>query len=221
MSQLDDFLRSPDGMYIWRGSEDISAMCSIFNLNITLFSLDHKNDIIMKNLFTPLIHQDMLNKWNDCNPTHVLLCFKSDHFTLILHKDSNLPKTIEERITPNSKQDVLLSQTIPNTHNHIINQTICEDTQDKAKDTSSWFFPGNNIEIPKGTLTSEDSNNEHEEELPPKDNNEWTKVTRKEKKRSKCDRKLRIPKKLRRHSVQYKWDKEQKLIEFDTNNSEK
>ena len=41
------------------------------------------------------------------------------------------------------------------------------------------------------------------------------------KKRSKCDRKLRIPKKLRRHSIQYKWDKEQKSIEFDKNNSEK
>ena len=88
-------------------------------------------------------------------------------------------------------------------------------------DTSSGFFPEDNIEIHKGIPTSEDSNDEHKEDIPPKDNNEWMKVTRKEKKRSKCDRKLRIPKKLRRHSVQYKWDKEQKLIEFDTNNSEK
>ena len=41
------------------------------------------------------------------------------------------------------------------------------------------------------------------------------------KKRSKCDRKLRISKKLRRHSVRHSWGKEQKIIEFDTDNSEK
>ena len=74
-----------------------------------------------------------------------------------------------------------MSQTIPNNHNYSINQTICKDTQDKAEDTSSGFFPEDNIEIPKGIPTSEDSNNEHEEEDPPTDNNEWTKVTRKEK----------------------------------------
>ena len=34
MTELEDFLKSPDGMYIWRGSEDISAICSLFNLNL-------------------------------------------------------------------------------------------------------------------------------------------------------------------------------------------
>ena len=45
------------------------------------------------------------------------------------------------------------------------------------------FFPENNIEIPKGTPTSEDSNNEYEEKDLPTDDNEWSKVTKKEKKR--------------------------------------
>ena len=97
----------------------------------------------MKNLFTPLIHQDMLNRQNDGDPTHILLCFKSDHFTLILQKDRKLPEAVEENITPNSKQDILLSRISPNNHN--VNRTICEDPQDKMEDTSSRFFPEHNI----------------------------------------------------------------------------
>ena len=87
----------------------------------------------------------MLNKQNDGDPTHILLCFKSDHFTLILHKDRPLPETIEEDITPNSKQDVLLSRISPNDHNHSVNQTICKDTQDRMEDTSSGSFPEDKI----------------------------------------------------------------------------
>ena len=109
----------------------------------------------MKNIFAPLKHQDILNRQDEEEPKHLFLCFKSNHFTLLLHKDEirNLPKiNTQDPICKNHPQEPS-ADTIRKDHL----QNLSSDTirKDHPQDPSAGTIRKNHLQEPS-TKSKED-----------------------------------------------------------------